>query len=153
MKTTTITRALAALALATTLALGQVPPSAADPGDFYRPQNVLSKQYRLDACRYKVAWGNYGPTAYTNVHIYNDPGCVGTLVGIGYYVGLTLHWVFTGTITASGSDACGSYNVIQAASPVAGTAVRAAVNPNGGATAAFYALDGTATQQVHNPLC
>lgn len=150
MRMRSMTKVVGALALVAALTLGStmaVTPAGANPTDVYSQDNVQSKQYSLGGCLYKVTWGNFGPTPYTRVHFYNLGSCGGAVVVLQYHNGTTIVPVSATTVSATGSDGCGSYQVIQATGSV-GFALRGLVWVGTGAE--WYALDGLNTQPIHS---
>jgi hypothetical protein len=149
----TMVRLVATIVLATVLGLG-VPaptPAGADPADTYLPWNTLSRLNTPHGCLYKVAFGNVGTTAYALIHVYNFSGC-GTwiVVGIQYLNNGVIGVVTEDDPVATGSDGCGSYQVIQINAPGASIALRAVVAFQTAGYHRWYDTDGTHNQPTIN---
>ncbi len=149
MKMRTVAKMMGAVALVAVMTLGSAAapaPVGANPTDTYLPNNTLSPQYSLGGCLYKVIWGNFGSTPFTQVQFYNLTSCGGAVVALDWTNGTTTQTAFGTTVTATGTDGCGSYQVIQAAGGV-GFALRGLVWVGTGFV--WYANDGLNTQPIH----
>jgi len=135
-------------------------PAGADPAYITRPTNVMSPQYEVNGCRYKVMYGNFGGDAYAQLRIYNPSGCVGSSISIIYNAGSgnQTETVYLSGGYGTGSDGCGSYRWIQATAPVTAYAIAALAalphDPGGGWFNGwrFYSADGLQGQTAYS-LC
>jgi len=140
-----VVRLASAVALVVVLGLA-VPapgPAGANAGDVYLAPLTPSKQYDVGGCKYKVFWGNLGPTVAASIKVYNLSACGGAVLAVQYWDGTAVQMVSTTAVDFTATDGCGTYQHIEV-SGGPGTALRTLVWLGTGHR--WYAVDGTVTQ-------
>lgn len=123
------------------VAASPTPPAGANPAYTPLAGNTYSPRYVANTCRYRIIYLNYGSTPVANVRLYG-PTCTGVSVGVAGQNGATTTWTWNPAApTPWGTDACGSYSLLQVVGSVPGIAVGASVIASG----AWHAFrhDGT----------
>lgn len=129
-------------------------PASADPSYDNLPTNTLSPQYNVGGCHFKVRYGNFSSTAYSQVRIYNPTSCGNPGMALGYNDGTTeraLTKQFSDGYT-TGTDSCGAYRELAIAAPGVNYATYVLVSMPGSGFSGWrvFSADGQSTEPIYS---